>query len=304
MDCQFKRSRGQTPASVGRRYPLGREPDPLPCAIADCLREWGGFICGMMRAFLGKGETMRCGAVELDRGESHHLMVVRRAQVGQTVELLDGRGARGRGVVAEADPRRAVVTVQEVRRADPAVPAVCLALALLKGRTMDWVIQKSTELGVGVIQALATAHSEVHLGAERVESRLEKWQMVAREACKQCGNPHLPAFPPPVQPGEFVQRFGQPGRLGLMGSLLPAAGSLSEVIEAAPSGLSEVWLVIGPEGDFTPQEYQTLAAAGVRQVTLGPLVLRAETAAVAGLGALGEALRRRHSKLASGGGAP
>ncbi len=226
----------------------------------------------------------------LDREESHHLVAVRRARAGEALTLLDGRGRLGRGTLLAADPRRALLRVEhiEVRRRD--TPPLWLAQALPLGKTMDVIVQKSAELGVARIVPLLTRHSEVRLDDERAGRKADKWLQVAIEAVKQCGNPFLPEIDPPRRLDEFLGAGAALPPLRLVCSLENGSSGLSQSVRQHDTHGGAV-IAIGPEGDFSADEYASMRAHGFLPVTLGPLVLRADTAAIAALANAGEAQR-------------
>ncbi|HEX2100412.1 MAG TPA: RsmE family RNA methyltransferase, partial [Candidatus Synoicihabitans sp.] len=131
--------------------------------------------------------------------------------------------------------------------------------------------------------------TQVHLDEERSDKKTEKWQVAALEACKQCGNPWLPQIAP-VQNATAFMEGARGYDLKLIASLQPGAKPLKGVLHQAAATLGRaprrvLWL-IGPEGDFTPAEMSVSRSAGFEPVTLGPLVLRCETAAVYALSVL------------------
>ncbi|MDR1279272.1 MAG: 16S rRNA (uracil(1498)-N(3))-methyltransferase [Opitutaceae bacterium] len=262
--------------------------------------------------------------LRLDAAESHHLVVVNRARAGDPVVVFDGRGREWSGTLAAAGKRAAVIAIRaEHRRVAPLPCAVTLAQALPKGSSvMDDIVRHATELGVARIVPLETVRTQVHLEADRSGKKLGKWRAAALEACKQCGNPWLPdiapvqtlaAFltPSPALPASAAPATaadadadgsgyggdtdagndGVGNELRLIASLHPGAHHLREVVaeaRALAGGLlpvRAVWL-IGPEGDFTTEEMAAALAAGFRPVTLGPLVLRCDTAATSALATL------------------
>ncbi|AHF90840.1 16S rRNA methyltransferase [Opitutaceae bacterium TAV5] len=260
----------------------------------------------------GPAEKTAPRELRLDAAESHHLVVVNRARAGDPVVVFDGRGREWSGTLADAGKRAAVVAVrEEYRRAVPLPCAVTLAQALPKGSVMDDIVRHATELGVARIVPLETARTQVHLEADRSGKKLEKWRAAALEACKQCGNPWLPdiapvqtlaAFLAALTPASLPAAAGAAtvgdnenshggGELRLVASLHPGARHLREVVAEARTlagghtPARAVWLV-GPEGDFTPEEIAAALAAGFQPVTLGPLVLRCDTAATSALAIL------------------
>ncbi|MBI2517450.1 MAG: 16S rRNA (uracil(1498)-N(3))-methyltransferase [Opitutae bacterium] len=235
--------------------------------------------------------------IRLGADESHHLVAVNRCQRGDPVAAFDGRG---REWVCECiDPAKnsAVLRVKETRQAKPLPHAITLAQSLPKGSTMDEIVRQATELGAARIVPLLSERTQVHLEADRQDKKLEKWRTAAIEAAKQCGNPWLPELGP-VQKFSDLLAATKAYDLRLVASLHPGAASLKAAIAhyrtthgRAPHKV--LWLV-GPEGDFSPAEMTAAVMAGFAPITLGPLVLRCDTAAVAALSVLGH-------ELASGG---
>lgn len=229
--------------------------------------------------------------LKLSPGESHHLVVVNRAQLGDIVVAFDGRGTEWTCTLSTHSKREAVLTVRSTRQAKPLPFAITLAQALPKGGVMDDIVRHATELGAARIVPLATERTQVHLDEARSDKKAEKWRVVALEAAKQCGNPFLPEIAALQSLAEFLSDTTMRSvQLKLIASLHPDAQPLRALIAAfraqhgqAPTGV--VWLV-GPEGDFVPEEMRKAIAAGFVPVTLGPLVLRCDTAATAALSVL------------------
>ena len=227
--------------------------------------------------------TANSAEVILSPEESHHAMRVLRLGPGDAVTLLDGAGVEARGSVLTADKRAVRVTVRE-RIVHPPLPcAVTLLQALPKGRLMDSIVEKATELGAARIVPLLTEHTISRPDEDHAASKLEKWRATALEAVKQCGNPWLPRIEAPVPFADFLRRKER-FDLALVASLHPGARSMRAVFEEfqtregrRPTSVA-VW--VGPEGDFTPQEIAALVDSGVQPITLGRLVLRCDTAAV------------------------
>jgi 16S rRNA (uracil1498-N3)-methyltransferase len=225
----------------------------------------------------------------LSPDESHHLVVVNRAQTGSTVVAFDGRGTEWICELAAADKRAAQLKVRFRQKAKPLPYAITLGQALPKGGFMDAIVRKATELGVARIVPLESERTEVHLDGERSDKKIEKWQTAALEAAKQCGNPWLPEILA-VQNATAFMESARGYDLKLIASLQPGAKSLKNVLAAFHSAQGRapknvLWL-IGPEGDFTPAEMSVSQSTGFEPITLGPLVLRCETAAVYAVGVL------------------
>ncbi|MDD3180691.1 MAG: RsmE family RNA methyltransferase [Opitutaceae bacterium] len=225
----------------------------------------------------------------LDAGESHHLVAVNRARRGDTVVAFDGRGNEWICECTDDRPKTAVLKVRFSQKAKPLPYAMTLGQALPKGPSMDAIVRKATELGVTRIVPLESERTEVRLDADRLDRKTEKWLNAAIEAAKQCGNPWLPEIAP-VQKATAFMQSASGYDLKLIASLQPGARSLKSVLAAHEASTGHpprkvLWL-IGPEGDFTPAEMSVAKASGFELITLGPLVLRCETAAVYALGIL------------------
>lgn len=228
-------------------------------------------------------------SITLSPEESHHLVSVNRAGAGATVTVFDGRGSEWICELEAADRRAARLRVRFGQKSGPLPYSVALGQALPKGGGMDAIVRKATELGAARIIPLESERTEVHLDSDRTERKVDRWRTAAIEAAKQCGNPWLPQIEPLRQAADFI---ASPGAydLKLIASLQPGAEHLRSVLGAyraahgrAPRAV--LWLV-GPEGDFTPAELSLARSAGFAGITLGPLVLRCETAAVYALSVL------------------
>ncbi len=206
---------------------------------------------------------------------AHHCTHVLRLQAGAEVELFDGRGHAVRCRISEAGKHEVRLAFLHHTDTPPLPVRITLAAAIIK-KNFDFIIQKATELGVAGIVPLITERTIVRPG------KSDRWQEIALEACKQCGNNWLPVIQPPQRFADFSTAAGK-DELKLVAALQPDAQSLHTILTAP---VSSVTLAIGPEGDFTTDEYEHLRAAGYRPMTLGPLVLRADTAALYALSIL------------------
>jgi len=246
------------------------------------------------RVFLPSSPTATdLTSLALSAAETHHLINVNRARVGDEVEAFDGSGREWACVLDRVDGRKTAVLriVATNKRAAPRC-ALVLGQGLPKGGTIDDIVRQATELGAAAIAPLATARSELHLDAERAGKKIEKWRITAIEAAKQCGNPFLPRIDPVQSLAAFLaSESAREAELKLVASLHAGAKSLRVTLaefRAAHGGRaprSAAWL-IGPEGDLTTEEMAAALAAGWTPVTLGPLVLRCDTAAAYALSAL------------------
>ena len=206
------------------------------------------------------------GELVLPPGEAHHLRV-RRVSLGDRVAVLDGRGKEARGVLVARDK----VAIEEVREDLAREPAVelTLCLGLLKGEKMDLVVQKMTEMGVARLVPLITRRCV----PRPRPSRVERWRAIAREALKQCGGTVLPQIEFPVSLEEVVLE-GEGWVLW--------EGEKERSLPLVTTG-RKVALAVGPEGGWEWEEVGLLQSKGFVPVTLGPRILRAETAALVGM---------------------
>lgn len=225
--------------------------------------------------------------------ESHHLVNVNRARPGDPVVAFNGQGVEWTCRLERVEGKKvAVLRVLATATRAPLPCSLILGQGLPIGGTMDDIVRQATELGAAVIAPLATARSELHLDAGRAEKKLEKWRVAAVEAAKQCGNPFLPRLDPIQSLAAFLAHSpAREAELRLVASLHPGAKSLRATLadfRAAHDGRaprSAAWL-IGPEGDLSAKEVASALATGWTPVTLGPLVLRCDTAAAYALAAL------------------
>ena len=272
------------PREVGRQVISGRLPRPLtyPDPAISTLA-MPDFRVHVLPAVSDPAE------ITLSPEESHHLVAVNRAADGATVVAFDGRGNEWICELKSPDKRAALLKVRFAQKAKPIPWRITLGQALQLGGAMDSIVRKATEIGVSVIVPLESERTQVHLDGDRSDRKIGKWQTAALEAAKQCGNPWLPEITPVTAAAAFMES-AKGYDLKLIASLQPGAKALKSVLAQyrASHGrapLNVLWL-IGPEGDFTPAEMSLSRTSGFEPITLGPLVLRCETAAVYALSVL------------------
>ncbi len=231
--------------------------------------------------------------IGLNREASHHLVTVLRARVGDPCLLLDGQGLRATARLADPQPKAAQLELLEVERVVRQAFTMRLCPAVLKGKAFDLLIRLATEIGATRITPLLTEHTEAQVDATKAERKRQKWHQTAIEACKQCGNAWLPEIEPPRPLAELLAAPADDA-LRLVASLEPNAEPLTKLLDPAHPP-EEVWALIGPEGDFSPQEYPAIAAAGFKRWHLTRNILRGETAAAYALATLDQALTQSHA---------
>jgi len=223
------------------------------------------------------------GDVVLPEGPARHVARVLRLGEGDALRLFDGAGQEARAVLMEANRKRVVARIESVEPGGgESTLAVHLGQAISKGDRMDYAIQKAVELGVAAITPLYTEHGDVRLRGEREAKKLAHWQAVAASACEQCGRTRVPPVHPPMALAEWLAERDEALRLVLH----PATDSESKALlecEAAPASVA---LVIGPEGGLAEAELGVARDRGFAPLSLGPRILRTETAPVVALSLL------------------
>ncbi len=215
----------------------------------------------------------------LSREETHHATHVLRIAPGAEVQVFDGAGRRAHARLGPVEAGCASLDIGPAAISPGPRCAVALAQAVPKGKNMELIVQKATELGAARIQPLLTRRTVVDLDAREAVRKREKWQAIALEACKQCGQDHLPTVGVPGTLDALLQQAGE-YELRVVASLRPGARSFHDLLPPCGAAPRSAVVAIGPEGDFTDQEIERLQAAGFQPVTLGPIVLRTETAAI------------------------
>lgn len=217
--------------------------------------------------------------------EARHLSQVLRIKPGETITVFDGLGRRAQAEVLTVSRDHVSLKPGDAQTPPPPLPAITLAQAIPKGKNMDLIVQKAVELGIARIQPLVTKNTIVQPG----EGKSDKWRRTALEACKQCGQDTLPQIADPLPFERWLNSgAGVPpaaSSLQLIASLAPGAKPLREILRAHP-GTTAATLLVGPEGDFTPEETAAAQDAGFLPVSLGSIVLRVETATLFCLSAL------------------
>jgi 16S rRNA (uracil1498-N3)-methyltransferase len=240
----------------------------------------------MHRFFLPPSEC-QAGPLMLSGREAHHALHVLRIRRGERVTVLDGAGGELICDVEDFDRDKIQLCVAEKKLVPPLPCQITLLQAVPKGKIIESIIQKAVELSVARIVPILSERVVTQLDAKDAENKREKWQQVAVEAIKQCGATWLPKIETPQMIKEFLKHLPKniaPFDLSLVGSLQQERRHPKEIFREfekqngrLPKSAA-VW--IGPEGDFTRDELQTIQNSGAVPITLGNLTLRVETAAI------------------------
>ena len=217
--------------------------------------------------------------VTLSEGAARHCVAALRMGTGAPLTLFDGRGGEYAATLVEAGKKQATALVGEHTDNDrESALTIHLAIAVSKGERMEWVVQKATELGVSSVTPLLSERGEVKLRGERADKKQAQWQQIAYSACEQCQRNRPPPINPITPLHQLLASESSALKLVLHHRSTAALQSYS-----APTS---VCLLIGPEGGFSDAEIDAAQSAGFQPLTLGPRVLRTETAPLAAIAAL------------------
>ncbi len=215
--------------------------------------------------------------------ESHHAVNVLRLCEGERVAVMDGAGNECLCELVAADKKAVRLVVKKRIEHDSLPYQITLLQAMTKAKSMDFIVQKATELCVHRIIPLSAERSVAQVDPGDAGAKVDKWRTISIDSIKQCGCPWLPEIQEPVTPREYMGR-NEASDLSLIASLRADACHPREHVEGfmavnyrAPLAIS-IW--VGPEGDFTPAESNKIYSNGALPITLGRVVLRSETAAV------------------------
>lgn len=220
-------------------------------------------------------------SITLPEQVAHHVRVLR-LKADATITLFNGEGGEYTASLSAIEKKRVQAEVKAFSPHETELPySVTLAQALPEGSKMDWIIEKAVELGAAAIQPLAAQRCVMRLSAERAAKKMEHWNGIIVAAAEQSGRNRLAHL---AEPADFNGWVGQQN-LHRRVLLSPRAGqSLSDWARHHPP--QAVSLVIGPEGGFSEQEESLALAHGALALSMGPRVLRTETAGLAALAAL------------------
>ena len=241
--------------------------------------------------------NLKTGSLSFDGSEFHHMIRVTRHQVGDTIRLFDGSGREADAKITSISRRSATLTIGEVQTLPESdQPQLILAVAMPKSSRAGMLVEKSVELGVARLIPLKTVRSVVAPG----QSKLETLRGNIVSACKQCGRSRLMLIDAIADWNDFlrtetrqnVMAVAHPGGTPFTGSLLKR---LPFDVEQSPPacGRKNFVIAIGPEGGFTDDEVTRATACGAQLVSLGPGILRVETAALAAAAVFQSAMQEK-----------
>ena len=239
-----------------------------------------------MHRFYISPENWQPDALALTGSDAHHSRDVLRMKRGEKLVLFNGCG---REITAEIiDLGRNEIRLRKLHEAEtpPLRCQIVLGQAVPKGKNMELIVQKAVEIGADQIAPIISDRTVVQVDSESAVQKQAKWQQIAIEAAKQCGQNWLPRVHVPRRLAEFFDTATPNAGfdLRLIGSLQPDAQHLKKILADYSSEHQHrpqsVLMLVGPEGDFTPAELALARRHGCRPITLGPIILRVETAAI------------------------
>ena len=216
--------------------------------------------------------------VFLEGEEHHHLSRVSRIQPQEEIWLFDGSGRSYLARVEEVEKEKTKLFILEEKGREKINTEIILAQSLVKSKNMEFIIQKSAELGIARFIPLMTSRSVVKI-EEKIERKLGRWERIAREAVKQSGNPGVPCISPPMDLKKLIKE----SKTTLKLLLSENRGKYFREILARKSPPSSIMILIGPEGGWTREEEEYILDNGFETVSLGKNILRTETAAICAL---------------------
>ena len=237
----------------------------------------------MSRFFVPK-DAVRGNSIIIGGKEAHHIIDVMRLAPLDKIVAFDGSGREYAGFIKEI--KRGSVSVEIVETRTPSGPErskITLIQALPKKEKMDYIVEKATELGAYSIIPVTTQRTIPRWDTSKKTAQVDRWNKIAKEASKQCGRLDIPSIEGILDFPEAIKAAADQD-LKLIAALTDDVIRLKDALSGFSGG--KIAIAIGPEGDFTPNEVRQAREAGFKAISLGPRVLKSDTAGLAGLAIL------------------
>lgn len=231
-----------------------------------------------MSRFFAKPEDIKGNLASISGDEAHHILDVMRLKKGDSITAFDGEGREYEGIIRDTEKKKVTIEIKNTRKVvEDGKVKITLAQSISKGDKTDFIIEKAVELGASEIIPLITERTIVRFDSRKEAAKNKRWSNIALSASKQCGRLKIPQVHPVTDFNSALNSVKN-YNLALMACLCKDTMGIKEVLRDFKEG--SVIVFIGPEGDFTEEEINRARNAGCRLISLGPRVLRVETAAL------------------------
>lgn len=232
-----------------------------------------------MSHFFAPPQNVQRDKIFIEGGEAHHLLQVMRLKLGDEVTIFDGQGNEYQGVIIEQGKRGAIVKILDKKQMESEKgPNITLAQAIPARGKMDYLVEKTTELGIDRIIPLETERSVVKMSKAKTEVARQRWERIAISASKQCGRLRLPVISQITQFPQVLEKVSE-FDLILFPCLSAEARPLKKILRDKNKP-KNILVFIGPEGDFSPEEISQAKLSGCHLARLGSNILKSDTAAL------------------------
>ena len=236
----------------------------------------------MHRVFFPHSDFSTQEILLTDEKEIHHLLNVLRLKKNDKINLFNGQNREASGTIIAINSNGVKIQINEVKKFHSQNATMILACAIPKKSKFEFIIEKTTELGVAEIIPLRTQRTEINLNEERLIKKNLRYQTVAINAAKQCRRQNIPIIHTITDFSTAIAQLSQRTTLLIPSLIEPRIPLLQALNQMNPK--QNISIFIGPEGDFTPEEYALAKAKGCTAVSLGETILKVETAAIISVG--------------------
>ena len=233
-----------------------------------------------MRRFFVENILLTEGLISITGKEARHITNVLRMKKGEVLIIMDGKGRLFESEIEKLHSGAVEVKIIKSIPSPPSSPIeINLVQALIKSKNMDYLIQKTTELGIHSIHLFYSERTIIRLGPDNIAHKIDRWNEIIKSACKQCGRPVFPIIYPPIAFKDLMKKATANSTLKLLVWEDEQKADLKSVFKSMNRSHS-IMAIVGPEGGFTINEIKLAREAGFRMVSLGKRILRSETAGV------------------------